>query len=505
MPHATRPPNMLIVLTDQQRFDAMSAHGGIACTPHLDAVAAQGVDLRRHYAQSPVCVPSRSTLFTGRHPQAHGVMENFARINESEVHLFKVLKAAGYWLAYHGKNHLLPDAEMAANFDHFTDPEFDEFGDPLRAPYVALERESLRRLATHGSFASAAFHDFPDEITTTGVIARQAKESLASAPVDRPWCLVASFYDPHVPHLAPRRFAARHPPEAMPLPPLPAGDPFAGKPDRLRIKYHAQGSDRATDEDRRNYLAVYASMVDFVDEQLGGVLAALRDRSDAGRTMVVFTSDHGDFAWHHGLCKKDLVLYEDLLHVPAVIAWPGTIQPARVDQTFTQHSDLMPTLLDLAGLDRPAGCQGRSFAALLKGEAREHRAATYAEICFPWMRNPYPDYKAFRAAWDQHPPGRPPGASYNVPGDHSKSVRTADWSYLWYGDGFEELYDLRTDPDEWTNLAGDAAHAATLAALRQQLRAEEEEGIDRRSRAAIAAESARYPGWITRAPARSGA
>lgn len=504
MPAPTPPPNILIVMTDQHRFDTVSAHGGAACTPHLDSLAAQGADLRQHYAQSPVCVPSRTTLFTGRYPQAHGVMENFARLDESEVHLFKVLKDAGYWLGYHGKNHLLPPEEMTANFDRFSDAEFDDLGNPLRAQYVALERESLQRLTTHGSFASAAFHDFPDEVTTTGVIAGQAQRSLAEAPADRPWCLVTSFYDPHVPHLAPRRFAARHPADAMPLPPAPAGDLFAGKPERLRIKYHAQGSDRATENDKRHYLSVYASMVDFVDEQFGRLLAGLRSRPDADRTIIVFTSDHGDFAWHHGLCKKDLVLYEDLLHVPAVIAWPGRIAPQRVEHTFTQHTDILPTLLDLAGLDQPAGCQGRSFAPVLKGETSSHRKSTYAEICFPWMRNPYPDYRAFRAAWD-HGSVRPPGASYNVPGDHSKSVRTADWSYLWYGDGFEELYHLRTDPEEWTNLAGDAAHAATLATMRELLRAEEEKGVERRARANIAAEAARYSSWIPRHQVNAGA
>jgi arylsulfatase len=501
--HAS-PPNLLIVLTDQQRFDAMSAHGGAARTPHLDSLAAQGVDLRQHYAQSPVCVPSRSTLFTGRYPQAHGVMENFARIGEAEVHLFKVLKAAGYWLAYHGKNHLLPAGEMTANLDRFSDPELDDQGDPLRTQYVAMERASLHRLATHGSFASASFHDFPDEATTTGVIAKQALESIAQAPADRPWCLVASFYDPHVPHLAPRRFAARHPTATMPVPAMPEGDIFSGKPDRLRIKYHAQGSDRATENDKRHYLSVYASMVDFVDEQLGHLLAALRTRPDADRTIVAFTSDHGDFAWHHGLCKKDLVLYEDLLHVPAVIAWPGRIEPRCVDHTYTQHTDILPTLLELAGLEKPAGCQGRSFATLLRGRTPSHRDSVYAEICFPWMRNPYPDYRTFRAAWDQGAV-RPAGASYNVPGDHTKSVRTAEWSYLWYADGFEELYDLRADPDEWTNLAGDPAHATVLATMREQLCSAEKQGIEHRTRDAVTEEAARYPDWIPRRSTQAGA
>ncbi len=496
----TPSPNLLVILTDQQRFDSPSAHGGVARTPHTDALAATGADLRRHYAQSPVCVPSRSTLFTGRYPSAHGVMENFVRIGGNETHLFKVLQKAGYRLAYHGKNHLLPPAEMSANLDEFSEPEFNDGGDPRRAAYIALERESLARLSTHGSFASAMFHDFPDEVTTTGVIADKVRATLDRAPTDRPWCTVASFYDPHVPHLAPRRFAERHPAVAMSLPALPAGDLFAGKPRRLRIKHQAQGADRATEADKRHYLSVYASMAAFVDEQIGRILSALRDRPDADRTIVVFTSDHGDFCWHHGLCKKDLVLYEDLLHVPAVIHWPAAVAPRIVDHAFTEHADLMPTLLDLAGLPVPPGCQGRSFAPLLRGESMALRNATYAEVCFPWMRNPFSDYAAFRAAWEnaeRSPTAERRGANYNVPGDHTRAVRTAEWSYLWYGDGFEELYHLEHDADEWHNLATDPAHAETLAAMRTLLREKEAQARESRSPASIAAAAAEYPDWIS--------
>lgn len=501
MPSRTPPPNLLVIVTDQQRFDSFSAHGGPARTPHFDALAVEGVDLRKHYAQAPVCVPSRSTLFTGRYPSAHGVMENFIRIGENEIHLFKVLQKAGYSLAYHGKNHLLPTAEMARNFEEFSEPEFNHGGDPLRASYVALERQSLARLSTHGSFASAMFHDFPDEVTTTGVIANAALSTLDHAPVDRPWCAVASFYAPHVPHLAPRRFADSYPAEAMSLPPLPEGDAFAGKPPRLRIKYHAQAADRATDADKRLYLSVYASMNAFVDEQVGRILAALRNRPDADCTIVVFTSDHGDFCWHHGLCKKDLVLYEDLLHVPAVIHWPAALKPQIVDYAFTEHTDLVPTLLDLAGIDAPPGCQGRSFARLLKGETRSFRDSIYAEVCYPWMRNPFPDYASFRAAWKSTEPGQialRSGASYNVPGDHTKAVRTSKWSYLWYGDGFEELYALEDDPEEWNNLAADPRHAETLTAMRKLLHDQAAQVVDERSAAEISATAAAFPNWISK-------
>ncbi len=500
MPSRIEPPNLLIILTDQQRYDALSANGGSPRTPHIDSLAASGVNLQKHYAQAPVCVPSRSTLFTGRYPRAHGVMENFVRIPNTEIHLFKVLQKAGFWLSYHGKNHLLSAEEMTANFQHFSDPEFVDRGDPHRARYIALEREMLARLSTHGSFASACFHDFPDEVTTSGVIATDVISTLDRAPTDRPWCTVASFFDPHVPHLAPRRFAEMYPAGSMRVPPLPQGDIFAGKPGRLRIKHQAQRADRATDAEKRHYLSVYASMVTFVDEQIGRILGVLRERPDADRTLILFTSDHGDFCWHHGLCKKDLVLYEDLLHVPAVINWPGALKPQTVDYTFTEHTDFMPTLLDLAGLEVPPVCQGRSFAPLLRGEASSFRDATYAEVCFSWMRNPFPDYAAFCAAWESTEPTQVAsrsGTNYNIPGDHTKAVRTDGWSYMWYGDGFEELYHLENDPDEWYNLAENPAYIGMLHAMRNLLRSEEAKANACPGPESISPTASSYPDWIT--------
>ena len=202
------------------------------------------------------------------------------------------------------------------------------------------------------------------------------------------------------------------------------------------------------------------------------ILRTLGERPDADRTVVIFVSDHGDFAWHHGLCKKDLILYEDLLHVPAIICWPGRVTARPVDTTFTEHTDLMPTLLDLAGLPIPFGCQGRSFAPVLRGETDHHREEVHAEVCYPWMRNPFGSYQAFRHAWETADDQGNPfhlSAPFNIPGDYTKGLRTAQWSYNWYADGFEELYDLQADPDEGHNLAQDPGHDAILREYRTRL------------------------------------
>lgn len=492
----SKHPNILVLMTDQQRADAMSAHGGWVRTPNLDRLAARGCDLRQHFAQAPVCVPSRCSLFTGRYPHAHRVLENDARLAPHEVHLFKALKQAGYHLAYAGKNHLLPEAEARANFDSYEDFCDDDVSDPHRRAYLALEEESLARLESVGSYASCAYHDHPDDVTTTGVVASRGRAEIAAAPTDRPWCVTISFSDPHVPHLAPRRFADWYPVDELPLPSW-SEDELNAKHPRVRVKREAQNAAVATSQDQRTYLAVYASMCSYVDEQIGTILQALEKRPDAERTLVIFTSDHGDFCWHHGLCKKDLLLYDELLHVPAIVSWPARLAARRVD-ALTEHVDLVPTVLDLAGLPIPFGCQGRSLVGLINGERSTYADEVHAEVCYPWMRSGHGSADAVREVSTR---ARVPAASYNVPGDYTKALRTRRWKYIWYGDGFEELYDLENDPHERRNVAPDPTVGEELARLRLRLMQWLAESADPRSPRNEREQLTEFSAWTSMDPA----
>ena len=463
-------PNILFIMTDQQRYDAMSCHGGRARTPNLDRLAAGGADLRRFFTQAPVCVPSRCNLFTGRYGHSHGNRENNARLDRHEVHLFKALKQAGYHLGYIEKNHLLEKEEFA-NFD-FTDLEEDRRGEGERAAFVKFKKERLARLGTVGSWASAAFHDFDPKVTDPYLSRESAVRFLRSAPKDRPFCLAVSFADPHVPHVALSKYKDMYPLDSIRLPEFPA-DVLDLKAPRFKIKQQAQGALKATDEDKRLYLAVYYAMISWVDENVGGILAALDAAGRRNDTIVVFTSDHGDFNFDYGMCKKDLVLLDCLLHVPCIIAWDGRIAPRAVDRTMVEQVDVFPTLLDLCGVEIPFGCQGKSLAALLHGRTDSHKDAVYAEVCPPNYRNPYKSYEAFIDDWNKNhqTPGHPLcwTANFNVPGDFVKAVRTDEWKYVWYAGGFEELYDLRVDPRECVNLALDAGHRARCAELKSRL------------------------------------
>ena len=190
---------------------------------------------------------------------------------------------------------------------------------------------------------------------------------------------------------------------------------------------------------------------------MGEILKALDATGRRQDTIIVFTSDHGDFDFEYNMCKKDLVLLDCLLHVPCIIAWDGHIKPRVVDSTMVEEIDVMPTLLDLCGVEIPFGCQGKSLGPVLRGQTKTHKDAVHAEICPPYFRNPYKTYDEFIAAWNKYHLTRGHllcwSANYNVPGDFCKAIRTADWKYIWYADGFQELYDLRRDPHEWTNLA----------------------------------------------------
>ncbi len=476
-------------MTDQQRFDALGANGyRIIHTPNLDALARRSVNVQGFYTQSPVCVPSRCNLFTGRYPHAHRVRENHSLLEAGrEIHLFRVLKKAGYRLGYCGKNHLLEQEEFA-NFDFVN---IDPHDAPSLTDWYQQYRNGLRAQGQPEIWRAGTFHDFPDEATRTWRTAQPALEFLQQQTADQPFCLCVSFSDPHVPHLAPRRFEPLYPLDRLELYPRREGE-LAEKARRFHIKWRAQKSDTADEAGRRHYLAVYYAMISYVDEMIGRILAGLAERGLAENTLVVFTSDHGDFCFEHNLVKKDLVLLESLLHVPCLFSLPGKLQPRVVSDSLMEQVDVMPTLLDLLGVAVPFGVQGRSLLPYLRGEKPGHRDAVYGEVCPPWLYNRFASYEAFEAhhgGWEKTP--------MNVPGDYTKCIRTRDYRYIWYGTGEEELYDLRRDPHEQYNVAGQHEYATIKTELKLRLlewHALTEDPLDPLSIRQLQTE---YAGWQT--------
>ncbi len=474
-----KKPNILWVMTDQQRLDSMGCTGGQVFTPNIDKLASQGSLFTQMFAQSPVCVPSRVNFITGRYPHSHKVRQNNVMVGPDEPHLFRVLRQAGYYLGAIGKNHMFDEADIekldfencSINKNEFDSDRIDEYNQHLDA--------IKKRMAEVGSWAGACWHDFPEKITRTGRTSQAAVDFLENYDEDRPFMLWASFEDPHAPHTAPQRFRSLYPEDSMQLPDgavCHTDHPeLVGKPSRQQIKRHAQKMTQATESDLQRYMAVYRGMITFVDEQIGKIIDTLKSRDMLENTVIIFVSDHGDFLCDHGMVKKDLLMYDCQLNIPCCIRWPGLADQGKRINAMCEQIDIYPTLLDCLGLEIPPGVQGQSFKQVLTGEVDSFRTEIHAEICFPNNRNAYKSYDEFISEWKQVNEGNIVGhplhntASFNVPGDFVKCIRTQTTKYVWYAQGEEELYDLQNDPGEKINLADDLEYVQIKADMKNRL------------------------------------
>jgi arylsulfatase len=471
-------PNILWIMTDQQRLDAMGCTGGQVFTPNMDRLAAEGVLFTQMFAQSPVCVPSRVNFITGRYPHSHQVRQNHTMVGQDEPHMFRVLRQAGYYLGIVGKNHMFDQDDLQKlDFERCSSNEIEPDSDYTRK-YNRHLGEIKERMREVGSWAGACWHDFPDELTRTGRTSKAAVDFLDNYEDDRPFMLWVSFEDPHAPHTAPERFRSLYPEESMSLPDDAVCDTdhpeLNNKPNRQQIKRHAQGMTRATAADLRRYTAVYRAMISFVDEQVGKLIDSLESRGILDDTIIIFTSDHGDFLCDHGMVKKDLLMYDCQLNIPFIIRWPGLDDGKRID-AMCEQIDIYPTLLDCLDLEIPPSVQGQSFKRLLNEESKSFRTEIHAEICPPDYRNSYKNYDNFIADWRRvnqeglvnHPLHKT--APFNIPGDFIKCLRTATHKYVWYACGEEELYDLEDDSGEKVNLAGKPEYTIVKADLKLRL------------------------------------
>ncbi len=431
---ASPRPNLLVILTDQQRADMLSCAGNrYLHTPGLDRLAARGVRFAHAYCANPVCVPSRFALMTGRMPSCIGLEYNDQITNAVPPALWAqtlgaVFRQAGYETVYGGKVHL-----------------------PGAAPKGGPESYGFRRLTADEREGLAA-----------------ACAAFLRQPHDRPFLLVASFINPHdICYLAINAYAAAHgekeftvpalatalvlPPELSSAeffrtvcPPLPAnfGIP-AGEPPAVRRSdwrpFRGYVQTHWTDEQWRLHRWAYARLTERVDAQIATVLDALRDTKHEQDTVVLFTSDHGDMDASHHLEHKSMP-YEEAINVPLILSGPGVTARGRVDRAHLVSTglDLMPTLCDFAGIAPPAALRGRSLRPLAAGAS-----------VTDWRTN------------------------LVVENERSRVLRSQRYKYAVYDSGprRELLVDLKTDPGEMRNLASDPAHQAALASERILLRA----------------------------------
>jgi arylsulfatase A-like enzyme len=327
-------------------------------------------------------------------------------------------------------------------------------------PLADIEAAHARRRAMprQGAAVSYAVSDVDPEDASSGVVAAQAVAYLEGrAGADRPFALWLSFPDPHTPYEVPRAYADLVPPRLVELPPALPAD--AALPERTRVLQRLLGIEDASEADRRALVATYHAMVRFVDDGVGRVLDALERTGLADDTIVVFCSDHGDFAGEHGLTRKGGAFYDALVRVPLIVAWPGVVPAGAVERSPVNLVDLVPTLLRLQGLPVPAAMQGRA------APDRHRRPAARGDLLR--VRRRRPALHARRRRRPARARGLEAGRAtlrWREAEGRRKMVRTRRHKFVTdpLGD-LDELYDLEADPGEHRNLAALPGHDALIA------------------------------------------
>ena len=456
----TQRPNILWICTDQQRFDTLGCTGNaFVHTPNLDRLAAEGVLFEHCFPQSPMCAPSRASFLTGRYPRTTRCRQNGQSLPPDEVLITKRLADAGYICGLAGKLHVSachPDA--APIMERRVDDGYSVF-DWSHHPGGAVGK--MWAMNAHHCWLvnrGVDYHPEPFEGSKYVQIGLAAEHSQAAwcadlaiefieaaSQQDAPWLFSVNPYDPHHAFDPPEDYLRRYVDalSAIPLPNYVPGE-LGNKPLWQAIDHTgAHGGIgipfRDMDEhDHRLIRAAYWAMVDLIDVQVGRMLDCLERLDQRQNTIVIFTSDHGEMLGDHGIYHKGPYFYEPAVHVPLIVSCPGRLQPGRRSRALVELSDLAPTLLDAAGLARPAGMQARSLWPLLTGASglHEHRGSVYSEF--------------YNSSFEYDPPA------------YGTMVRTDRHKLVaFHGCDAGELYDLAADPDETHNLWNEPEHLST--------------------------------------------
>jgi len=464
-------PNVILVMTDQQGAWTLPSYGNtIAKTPTFDRLAAESIQWDWCFVQQPVCVPSRISIHTGRYPAAHRSRGNNAFVGTDESTLPHILREQGYTIALTGKNHCIRPDDLAT-WDYVY--EVDHLGprdptDEARLRHV----EDARAEVYYKRAVSYATLPFPKEEFGTYLI-RDAADAFLRRQHDKPFFLWLSFPDPHPPYTIPEELGDRYDAESIPLPPKEPKD-FADKPPRYRFMSRMMETHRASDREMRELIATYYTMISMVDDALASLMQTLEETGLDQETLVIFISDHGDFVGHHNMVEKGPSLFDSLVHVPLYFRFPGRLAPRRVSDTLIESIDVMPTILDLLGIDIPRGVQGISALPCMTGERAMHRAAVFSQSGtrgVPIAADEVDRAVAFRQEEYRKDPGcrRFPWITPERAGGRMFMVRTLDWKYVHHVGASGELYDLTSDPGELVNRFDDPACSPVLAEMRSQL------------------------------------
>jgi len=468
-------PNVLFIITDQQPVSTIGAYGNrMAKTPNLDRLAREGIRFDNFHIAAFPCSPSRACFFTGQYPQNHGVVQNDIVLRDDIPSMGKIFKAAGYQTAFIGKWHLggrmyartekdkwswkrVPDPDRF-KYDKtgawrggedepqcgFTDKwvggwkHYREYlkkvglGEMLRK-YPGIGNHNIAPSAPEGKHMYSLV---PEEHHMSAFLAKEAEKFIREErDPNKPFCMVLSFYGPHLPVAPPRPWDTLFDPSSVPLPENHE-DLLRGKPIGQRTNLRCYKLPFWTKEQFKDYVARYWGYCAYIDKQIGRVLKALDDLNLTDDTVIVFTSDHGDMVAAHGfIFKLGSCGYDELMRVPFLLRYPRLVKGGGETAALVSSIDTLPTLLDICGIRTPDTVQGKSFVELLRGGKADFRDVVFTHTISTIV------------------------------------ARNERWKYAfnWTRRDFEEFYDMKEKPLEVHNRATDESCRDALSRLKKDV------------------------------------
>jgi arylsulfatase len=492
-------PNVVLITTDQQRYDTLGVTGNpLVRTPHLDRLAARGTLFRRGYIQNPVCIPSRACLMTGRYVHQHGVDHMNDVIGTTpglppwEVTVMERLQQVGYRTAGFGKLHMMPPKgldEMQLTMGkgaRWTVSAGSPLGPSQLGPVYAAWLEGKRPGAYEEIYAQRRQPEYRDQATaivnTLAAdeyvdywIGQNTWEYLARDH-DRPFFVWCGFCGPHPPWDPPEPYASMYDQDSIPLPPLlHARQQHVPGEAQRRSRFDGEDGERLI----RKIIAYYWGMMTFIDDMVGRLMRTMTERGLWENTLLIFTTDHGEMLGDYGRTGKSNFA-EQVIRAPYIVVPPGSATPPggpeeteeaqgapagqRTYDGLVEHVDLVPTILDYAGIPQPGELPGRSLRPILEGRAGDF--------------DPTPFVICEQASGEPLRPAPSPGPAGAAPGDDRGSataaplpaarqaqvcLRTARFKYVFSSpERRVEFYDLQEDPLETVNAADDPRYSAEI-------------------------------------------
>lgn len=485
-------PNILFIMCDQLRWDYLSCYGHPHLkTPNIDRLADRGVRFTNAYCQSPLCGPSRACFYTGRYMSSHGATVNEHPLRVDEMRLGDYLGEQGMRTVLVGKSGASPNPEGLSRLEldptsavgrKITQDGFEPFErfaglhpDPIVPPDLGYNAY-LRRLGYEGDnpwerYANSALDESGQRVSgwqlrhadkpslvaeahsETAFTTERAIEFLAQVNPSERWCLHVSYIKPHWPLLALAPYhQLYHADHILPVRqsaielenPHPVYEAFT------RQRY---SQNYAQEQVRQRVIPTYMGLVKQIDDHLGRLFSYLEEKEMMKDTLIVFTSDHGDYLGDHWLGEKDL-FHEPSVKIPLIIYDPSEEADATrgtVDDRFVESIDLAPTFIQFAGGNIAQNrLEGRSLLPLIRGESPVWRDYAISEI-------DYSDRGA-RTLLNLHP--------YDC---RAYMIRTAEWKYILYERFPPQLFDLTNDPDEFIDLGEDPGYEPVRRELSDEL------------------------------------